>query len=145
MIAGPLAPFAEDYKVKLRDPWLLVRARSACELRHVARLSRWLEERRLGAADLGKERLEEFLGELPRRRDGGRVCSRRALSQMLEVLAEPAEWSGPGSRRRPASPSEALLAPFERFLLQERAVASSTASVYVERARRFLAWCAPNG
>src|SRR5450759_4200652 len=84
-ITGPLAPFAGDYKVKLRDRGYSARS-VACELRHMARLSRWLEERRLVAADLSKERLSDFLGELPRRRDGGRVCSRRALVQMLEVL-----------------------------------------------------------
>ena len=142
-ITGPLAPFAEDYKVKLRDRGYSARS-LACELRHLARLSRWLEDHRLGAADLSRERLEEFLGELPRRRSGGRVCSRRALAQMLEVL----EAHGVvrlEANEAPASPSEALLASFERFLLQERAVAVSTASVYVERARRFLTWCAPDG
>jgi integrase/recombinase XerD len=143
VIAGPLAPFADDYRVKLRDRGYSARSVS-CELRHMARLSRWLEERRLGAADLSNERVEEFLGELPRRRDGGRVCSRRALTQVLEVLAERGV-ERPRVEAAATSPSEALLARFERFLLQERAVASSTASVYVERARRFLDWCAPSG
>lgn len=141
-ISGPLAPFADDYKVKLRGRGYSARS-VTCELRHIGRLSRWLELRRLAAADLSKERLEEFLDELPRRRDGGRVCSRRALVQMLEVLDEHGVGR-PGLDEAPASPSEALLASFERFLLQERAVALSTASVYVERARRFLAWCAPD-
>lgn len=141
-ITGPLAPFADDYKVELRDRGYSARS-VACELRHIERLSRWLEEHRLVAADLSKERLEEFIGELPRRRDGGRVCSRRALAQMLEVL-EDHGVGRPGPDEAPASPSEVLLASFERFLLQERAVAVSTASVYVERARRFLAWWAPD-
>jgi site-specific recombinase XerD len=103
-----------------------------------------MEERQLTAADLGKERIEEFLGELPRRPHGGRLCSGQALGQLLEVLDE-AGVAGPRGDKEPASPSEALLANFERFLLQERAVALSTASVYVARARRFLAWCAPSG
>src|SRR6516165_9228256 len=142
-ITGPLAPFADDYRVKLRTGGYSARSVTG-ELRYMARLSRWLEERRLGAADLSKERLEEFLSELPRRRDGGRVCSRRALSQVLEVLAERGV-ERPWAEAEATSPSEALLTGFERFLLQERAVASSTASVYVERARRFLDWCAPSG
>jgi len=41
--------------------------------------------------NLIKEALEEFLGELPRRRDGGRVCSRQALSQILESRGA---WGG---------------------------------------------------
>jgi len=75
-----------------------------------------LEERRLSAADLSKERLEEFLGELPRRRDGGRVCSRQALIQVLEVLED--KGMGPSAETAAASPSEALLADFQRFLFQ---------------------------
>src|SRR5438105_10314962 len=141
-ITGPLAPFADDYWLKLRARGYSARS-VTCELRHLARLSRWLEERRLSAADLSKERLEEFLGELPRRRDGGRVCSRQAVSQILEVLAERGV-ERPWVEAAAASPSEALLARFKRFLLEERAVAPSTASVYVARARRFLDWCAPN-
>ncbi|MDA8186330.1 MAG: tyrosine-type recombinase/integrase [Actinomycetota bacterium] len=142
-IAGPLAPFVDDYRVKLRARGYSARS-VVCELRHIARLSRWLEERGLGVEDLGDKRLDEFLGELPRRRDGGRVCSRQALAQMLEVLEE----HGVGRCQvddLPGSRSEALLASFERFLLVERAVAASTASVYVARARRFVAGCAPNG
>ena len=127
--------FCRRLQGQVERPWLLGRS-VTCELRHMARLSRWLEERRLGAADLSKERLEEFLGELPRRRDGGHVCSKRALIQMLEVLAERGV-ERPRVEAAATSPSDALLARFERFLLQERAVASSTASVYVERARRF--------
>jgi len=142
-ITGPLAPFAEEYKVKLRERGY--RPRSIIdELRHMARLSRWLEERHLSAADLSNERFEEFFGELPRRRDGGRVCSRRALAQVLEVLDDHGLERLEGEEA-PASASEVLLASFERFLIQERAVSLSTAPIYVARARRFLAWCALNG
>jgi integrase/recombinase XerD len=140
-VSGPLGPFADDYRVKLRDSGYSERSVTGA-LRNMERLSRWLEERRLGAADLSEERLEEFLSEVPRRRDGGRVCSRQALTLGLEVLAE----RGVEPRvEATATPKEILLAHFERFLLQERAVASSTASVYVARARRFLEWCAPSG
>ena len=142
-IAGPLAPFADDYSVKLQARGYSARS-VISESRHLERLSQWLEERRLGAADLDTELLEEFLGDLPRRRDGGRVCSRQALRQMLEVLKERGIGQSP-VKAATVSPSEALLADFERFLLRERAVAPSTASVYVARAQRFLDWCAPSG
>ena len=139
---GPLAPFVDDYEAKLKARGYSPRS-VADELRHLARLGRWMEERGLLAADMSKERLDEFLRGVPRRRGGGRVCSRRALAQVLEVLDE----HGVGrawAEEAPASPSEALLSSFERFLLQERAVALPTASVYVARARRFLDWCAPD-
>ena len=142
-ITGPLAPFADDYSANLQGCGYSARS-VISESSHLARLSHWLEERRLGADDLDEERLEEFLGELPRRRDGGRVCSRQALRQMLEVLKDSGVGQSPVAAAAIA-PSEALLADFERFLRHERAVAPSTASVYVARARRFLDWCAPNG
>jgi integrase/recombinase XerD len=142
VVAGPLAPFADDYKIMLAVRGYCSRS-VVCEVNHLARLSRWMEERRLRAADLSMGLIEEFLGGLPRRRDGGRVCSRRALIQVLEVLDDHGVQRSQADN--PASPSQALLASFERFLLRERAVAPSTASVYVVRARRFLDWCAPSG
>ncbi|MDA8312777.1 MAG: tyrosine-type recombinase/integrase [Actinomycetota bacterium] len=142
-VTGPLGPFADDYRVKLKERGYMPRSIIE-ELRHLARLSRWLNERRLGTADLTKERLEQFLSEMPRRRDGGSVCSRRALTQALEVLEEHGVVPLEAVEAR-SSPSEVLIASFERFLLQERAVARSTAAVYVARARRFLGWCAPSG
>ncbi len=141
--SGPLAPFADPYRVRLRASGYSARSVTSA-LRDMERLSQWLEGRRLSAADLSKERLEEFLAELPRRRGGGRVCSRQALSQVLEVLCQGRAAGGRGDNE-PAPLSEALLTSFEQFLLQERAVALSTAPVYVAGARRFLQWCAPGG
>ena len=67
VVAGPLAPFADDYKVML-----VVRGYSSRSvvgvLNPMARLSRWMEERRLNAVDLNVECIDEFLGGLPRRR-----------------------------------------------------------------------------
>jgi integrase/recombinase XerD len=142
-ITGPLAPFADDYRVKLKGRGYTPRSVTS-ELRHLARLSRWLDERRLGAADLSNERLSQFFSEMPRRRDGGCVCSRRALTQVLEVLEEHG-LERVGAKGTPASPSEVLLMSYERFLLQERSVALSTATIYLARARRFLARSAPSG
>ena len=142
-ITGPLAPFADDYRVKLRERGYTPRSIIG-ELRHLACLSRWLDERQLDTADLGNERLEQFLSEMPRRRDGGSACSRRALIQVLEVLEEHGLERLEAKEAR-TSPGEVLLASFERFLLQERAVTLSTAAIYVARARRFLVWPAPGG
>src|SRR6476660_1653208 len=141
VIRGPLAPFAGDYEIQLRARGYSSRS-VVCEVRYLARLSQWMENCRLNAADLNVERIDEFLGGLPRRRDGGRVCSRRGLIQILGVLDDRGVRCP--QAEKPASPSEVLLASYERFLLQERAVAPSTAVVYVARARRFLDWCAPN-
>jgi site-specific recombinase XerD len=79
-ITGPLAAFADVYRCRLRTSGYSARSVTSA-LRDMERLSQWLEGCRLGAADRSKERLEEFLAELPRRRGGGRVCSGQALSQ----------------------------------------------------------------
>jgi integrase/recombinase XerD len=143
-ITGPLADYADDYGVKLKEhgyrPSSII-----VGLRQVARLSRWLEVRQLGTADLGKERLDQFVCEQPRRRDGSRACSRRTLTQMLEVLDEQHGLERLDAVEGPNTGSEELLASFERFLLQKRSVASSTAGRYLEHVRCFLAWCGPNG
>jgi len=141
-ITGPLAPLADAYETKLKERGYAPLSIEG-ELRQVAHLSRWLEENRLTGADLTSERLEQFLD--PRReRYGHRRCSLQGLVPLLEVLDEQ------GSRRSAsdepaASANDVLLASFARFLLDERAVAPSTVTSYVARARRFLTWCAPNG
>lgn len=141
-LRGPLAPFVEGYEAKLRSRGYSPRS-VARVLRDLGRLSRWMEERGLVAAELTEARLEAFFGELSLRGGGGGRCSRKALAQVLEVLAEQGVepvWV----EVAPALPCEVLLTSFERFLLRERAVAAATASVYVAQARRFLAWCAPD-
>jgi len=68
VVRGPLAPFAEDFRSGLLErgyaPLSIVN-----QLRQVARLSCWLGERGLGAADVSEGRISEFLAF---QRAGGR-------------------------------------------------------------------------
>ena len=142
-VAGPLAPFADVYKARLRDrgytPLTIVN-----EVRQLAHLSRSLEASGLGAAELTRERLEQFVAaRRPSRSDHG-ACSLQGLLPVLEVLGE----LGVVAAERPAPPvsaAEALIGSFRRHLIAERGVTSQTADAYALRARRFLAWCAPDG
>ncbi len=77
LMAGPLTPFADAYSAELRGRGYTPLS-TVNELRQVGRLSRWLEAGGLSAADLGGERVEEFLVW---QRAGGRHRS---------------EWSRPG-------------------------------------------------
>lgn len=142
-VAGPLAPFVGAYKVRLRDrgytPLTVVN-----ELRQVAHVSRWLEASGMGAAELTRERLEQFVVARRRSRSDHGACSLQGLLPLLEVLGE----LGVVAAERPAPPlsaAEALVGSFRRHLIAERGVSSSTADAYVLRARRFLAACAPDG
>jgi site-specific recombinase XerD len=103
----------------------------------VARLSRWLEDLGLGAEQLDRERVEEFLGF---QRAGGRHRSQwsrpglRCLLEVLEVLGTLEH----DEQELALSLTETLLRSFEHYLLIERALASGTVRGYVDHARRFL-------
>ncbi|MGH3799128.1 MAG: site-specific integrase [Pseudonocardiaceae bacterium] len=136
LMTGPLVPFADAYRLELRvrgyTPLTTVNL-----LRQVARLSRWLEAGGLVVAELSGVRIDAFLAF---QRAGGRHragWSRPGLLCLLEVLRRMgvAPVDVP---TRVFSPTEALLASFERHLLAERALAVGTARAYVGHARRFL-------
>ena len=118
-MSGPLAPFAEEYRLELMARGYTVRS-AVNELRQVARLSRWLEDRGRGARDLSREQIEEFLA-FQRRSGRLRSQSRPGLLCLLGVL------QARGVAVEPAAPlpsaRELLLSSFERYLLVERGLA----------------------
>lgn len=133
MMTGPLVPFADAYRLELRvrgyTPLTTVNL-----LRQVARLSRWLEAGGLVVAESSGGRIDAFLAF---QRAGGRHRAGWSRPGLLEVLrgmgVAPVDVP-----TRVSSPTEALLASFERYLLAERALAVGTARAYVGHARRFL-------
>jgi integrase/recombinase XerD len=142
LMTGPLAPFADAYRVELRRRGYTVRS-TVGELRQVARLSCWLAARGLTAAELSGARVDEFLAW---QRAEGRYrsqWSRPGLRCLLDVLRglgvlaaeEPAA---------PCSPTDVLLARFERYLLAERGLAAGTVALYRRSARRFVDGLAPD-
>ena len=141
VVAGPLAPFSRAYRLELRRRGYTPRS-AVNELRQVARLSRWLEDRELGAERLDGERVEEFFDV---QRAGGRYraqWSRPGLRCLLEVLEGLGVLEHEG--QAPAlTLTETLLGSFERYLLVERALASGTVRGYVDAARKFLVGLPP--
>ncbi len=143
MMTGPLAPFADAYAAELRErgytPLTTVNG-----LRQVGRLSRWLEISGLSAADLSSERVERFLVW---QRAGGRHrsgWSRPGLACLLDVLRALGVLAAEGPARA-GSPTDLLVASFERYLLTERGLAAGTVCGYVRHARRFLDGLASRG
>ena len=135
-VTGPLASFVESYSVELRRRGYTERS-AVGALRQVGRLSRWLEASGLSAAELSRERVEQFL--VWQRDQGRHRCqwSRPGLVCLLDVL------DGLGVRRAeaPAPASSAidvLLSSFERYLVSERGLAAGTIVGYVSHARWFL-------
>ena len=142
LMTGPLAPFADAYALELKHR-CYTSLTSVNQLRQVARLSNWLEVRRLGVAELTGERVEEFLAF---QRGAGRhraQWSRPGLLCLLDVL----QRLGLAAEDpvRVGSPTDVLLDSFERYLLAERGLAAGTARGYVCHAARFLAGLSPRG
>jgi integrase/recombinase XerD len=136
LMTGPLAPFADAYRVELHQRGYTVRS-TVGELRQVARLSSWLAARGLTAAELSAARVDEFMGWQRadgRHRSQWSCAGLRCLLDVLRghgVLAaeEPAA---------PSSPTELLLARFERYLVAERGLAAGTVGLYLACVRRFM-------
>ncbi len=105
-VTGPLAPFADPYKAELKErgytPLTAVN-----ELRQLARLSRWLDARRLTAGSLTRERAEQFIEE---ERAEGHLAYRslQGLMPLLDVLGGLGVL-GPEPPAPAASPSDVLL------------------------------------
>jgi len=120
LIGGPLAVFADGFGGELER---LGYSASTTEeqLRLMAQLSRWLDDRGLEVGELTAARAEEFLVY---RRACGRThrCSPRALAAVLGFLRELGVVPAPA----PApivTATDWLLAAFEQYLLGERGLA----------------------
>lgn len=135
VVAGPLAPFVEGFKARLEELGYTPLT-AVTSMRLMVHLSRWLSACGLTAGDLTGERVAQYLRE---RRAAGyaRSLSPRSLAVLLELLRSRGVLT-PQDPSRPCSESEALLAAFRDYLLNERALAPSTVEAYVLRARRFL-------
>ena len=142
LMTGPVAPFADAYRAELLERGYTPLS-TVNELRQVARFSRWLEAGGLTVAEVSDVRVEEFLAW---QRASGRdrhSLSRPGLRCLLDVLRglgvlaaeEPAA---------PSSPTDVLLACFERYLLAERGLAAGTVVLYLASARRFVEGLAPD-
>lgn len=143
LMTGPLAPFADAYGEELKVRGYTPRS-AVNELRQVARLSRWLDERGVAVSELGAARVDEFLAV---QRASGRhrsQWSRPGLVCLLEVLRDQGVLAAEDPARV-VSPDEALLEFFERYLLEERGLAAGTVDGYVRHARRFLGGLSQSG
>jgi len=142
-MTGPLAPFAKDFRRGLAERGYTAWTREH-QLRQMARLSAWLEERGLAVAELSPRRVEEFLKV---ERAGGRHKSdlcRPGLRCLLDVLGGLGVLAGAEDAAHEPSATEVLLASFELHLVAERGLAPRTVVGYVRHAARFMDGLAPD-
>jgi integrase/recombinase XerD len=136
LVRGPLAPFAEEYRSELLARGYTLRT-AVNQLRQVSRLSCWLDERGLEAAEVSEGRISGFL---PFQRAGGRhraQWSRPGLMCLLEMLRRAGAAPAAGPSGMPSA-EDLLLASFERYLLAERGLAAGTIVGYCRHAGRFV-------
>ena len=135
-VSGPLKPYAGGFAAELgRQGYAQLSA--ASQMRLTAHVSRWLAGRGLDAAGLTPLAIEAFLAA---RRAAGysRYRSPRALAPLLEYLrglgATP-----PAPPAVAATPVEALLERYRRYLTAQRGLHAATARGYAHMVRPFLA------
>ncbi len=133
-VTGPLAPFVAGFISELESKGY--RPCPMClQVRLLAHVSRWLRGRSLEVGELTCERVEEFL--LARRAEGfTHLLSTRAMAPLVDYLRSVSAIPAPTPT--PHTPSADLLATFQRFLLDERGLATGTVQHYVGVAERFL-------
>jgi integrase/recombinase XerD len=143
-VSGPLGDLAPGFVAELERKNYTPSSASA-QVQMMARLSGWLARGGLDACDLTPEVAERFVATL---RAAGYRNSRswRGLGTLLGYLrgvgAAPAL---PSPLAPPQTAEQELLDRYQRYLTGERGICVATASGYLSKARRFLAWRAVTG
>ena len=142
VMTGPLAPFDQAYREELRRRGYTVRS-AVCEVRQVARFSRWLEADGLGVSEVNESRVDEFMVWQRAQWQYRSQWSRPGLRCLLDVLREHGVLAAEDPVA-PCSPTNALLDRFERYLVTERGLAMGTVALYSACVRRFVSGLAPD-
>lgn len=135
LYAGPLGPHVDGFAALLSQDGYS-RPYGRAKLRLVADLSRWLERRRVGVADLNEERVREYLQEGSTER-----CVRRddrpTLGALLRYLRRN-ETIPPRAEEIDDSGVGRIQADFAKYLSEERGLSQATLAYYLPLVRKFL-------
>jgi integrase/recombinase XerD len=135
-VRGPLSEHAPGFAVFLAEAGYTPLS-AANQVRVLAHLSRWMEDRGLAAGELTGLRVREFLAA---RRAAGYTCwlSERGVAPLLGCLRERGVVPEP---ERPAAVTavDVLLERYRGYLVGERGLAPGTVRYYLDEARGFLA------
>jgi integrase/recombinase XerD len=136
LVTGPVAPFVDAYRAELLERGYTPLS-TVNELRQVARFSRWLDADGLTVAGVSVVRVEEFLAWQRASGCHRHMWSRPGLKCLLDVLRGLGVLADE-ERAVADSPTDVLLARFERYLVAERGLAAGTVVLYLASARRFV-------
>ena len=134
LVRGPLGPFADGFAVHLVEQGYSRRS-VLSHLQRIGHLSRWMAVEGLEVEQLTPSTVARFLAE--RRRLGYTVMvSSRGSGPLLGYLGGLGVL---GVEEVVRTPAQVLLEDFRGYLLNERGLQASTASLYVNAARVFIA------
>jgi len=133
---GPLAPYIVSF-----SKWAIGQGYSLCSLRRriwiAVSFSRWLAEKSVRLRSTSSRHFDQYLRYRTGRQD---ICrgDATALKQLLDFLRDRKVIPVEKIRRRPLTSVERHVQAFERYLRDERALATTTIVNYVRFIRAFL-------
>jgi integrase/recombinase XerD len=135
-LAGPLLPYGPGFEAALAGQGYSADSIGR-HLRLMVHLSRWLAEQHLAAGDLTAGCARRFL-RFRRAQGHGHPVSMAGMAPLLDYLAS--VGAIPAREPQAAGPVDALIAQYQRYLLQERGLSPrSSVPHYADVARRFVA------
>ncbi len=132
-VPGPLAGLADGFRAEL-DRLGYTPSSREFKLAEVAKLSAWLESRGLGAGDICRARIEEFLSDLAAR--PGRAPTLVAMRPLLAWLGR--LGLATDDPPPPPGPLDALMGRYRHWMMTDRQLAARTIRRYEQGARLFL-------
>ncbi len=135
---GPLSPHVAVYAQRLKtDGYAFATGQSL--LLRLARFSKWLDHKRIGADRIDSSTIEQYLRI---RKKAGKSCCYEGptLSEMLQIL-RPGQTSVPASA---PTPGQLVLGQFQNHLRHERGLSEGTIKNYSHFVKVFLATCFPS-
>jgi integrase/recombinase XerD len=137
MHEGPLGQYVDSYAAEMHEQGYC-KAAEKSQIRLVADLSRWMVKKKITSQQITTDRLKIYLRfraqhRRPKRDDVA------ALKRLLNLLLRQGVIPEPSSPA--ATPVTQLQVEYDRYLRQERALASTTVHRYLELAKTFLTAC----
>lgn len=132
----PLGPFLDSFADLLSEQGY-TRSSTRLQVRMVAAFNQWLQTKHATVQELTQEHFRTYIRYRDRRHLSNRTAAVSAIRRFLEQLCH----SGIVAQEvlPPLSSAEKLSAEFDRYLLEERALASTTVKHYRRFVHCFLA------
>ncbi len=136
---GPLGPYMDMFATYLHEKGY-AQFTGHSQIRVIAKLSKWLEQRKLQIGDLDEKKIDEFI--LSRKHSGplrhGEVA---ALYRSLEQLRRVGAIRAPAPAKVAEGPLDRIEGAFKKYLEQDRGLVRKTIERYLPFVHQFLLEC----